>query len=164
MKQGVFIAVLLSTVLFCSGCTDNSAETTALAEVAKITEATTLVETTKLAKSGNAIAQSRLGNMYAKGSEVPQDFAVATQWFIKAAKQGNAEAQYFLGVIYSGGFVAPPDYVDGYVWFCLAAKSGFENSSEDCDVIANKLSAEELVAAKLREAKLFEEIQQRKME
>ena len=163
MKKIAFCAVILSTILICIGCTDKGDERATVVESpnTKVTGTNALAEITKLAESGDAVAQSRLGNIYAEGSEVPQDFALATQWFNKAAEQGDPEAQYYLGVIYSGGFVAPPDYFEGYVWFCLAAKSGFETAGEDCEAIASELSPEELVAAKSREAKLLEEIQQR---
>jgi TPR repeat protein len=164
MKQLALIVTLLSIVLLCIGCTDNSAETTALAEATIPAEVTPLNvnEATILAESGNAMAQFRLGNIYAEGAEVPQDFTEATRWFSKAAEQGYAEAQYNLGVIYSRGFAAPPNYVEGYIWFCLAAKSGFEAATEDCEALVKELSSEELVAAKIREAELSEAIQQRK--
>ena len=41
-------------------------------------------------RAGNAVAQARLGWMYEKGEGVPQDYAQAAAWYLKAAEQGNA--------------------------------------------------------------------------
>jgi TPR repeat protein len=45
------------------------------------------------ATKGDAVAQSHLGFMYARGHGVPQDIPLGTQWFRKAAAQGDAFAK-----------------------------------------------------------------------
>lgn len=153
MKRLALIAALLATVFMYAGCTDEVTETPVL------TETTVLDKTKALAETGDAAAQFKLGNFYAEGKLVPNDFAEATLWYRKAAAQGYAEAMYSLGVIYSGGFSVPVDFAEAYVWYCLAAKSGFETASEDCDNWASDLSPEELVVANNRIDELLAEIQ-----
>ncbi|MFN2109311.1 MAG: tetratricopeptide repeat protein, partial [Anaerolineae bacterium] len=54
----------------------------------------------KLAESGDAKAQSILGQMYATGDGVPENAAKAAEWFEKAAAQGDVEEQTVLGMMY----------------------------------------------------------------
>jgi TPR repeat protein len=55
------------------------------------------------AVDGDAIAQDRLGIMYAKGIGVPQNFVRAEKWFIKSANQRFPDALYNLYVLYKVG-------------------------------------------------------------
>ena len=55
------------------------------------------------AVDGDAIAQDRLGIMYAKGVGVPQNFVRAEKWFIKAANQRYPDALFNLSVLYRVG-------------------------------------------------------------
>ena len=50
-----------------------------------------------LAENGDAVAQFKLGAMYDRGENVPQNFAEAEKWYRAAAEQGHAEAQLALG-------------------------------------------------------------------
>jgi len=52
---------------------------------------------------------------------------------------------------------------ESYVWLNLAAKAGNKNLAIKRDRAAEKLTTEELDLAQQRAAKLFEEIQQNKM-
>ena len=45
-----------------------------------------------VAEQGDADAQLRLGEMYVRGEDVPQDYAKAAHWFRRAAEQGHATA------------------------------------------------------------------------
>lgn len=55
------------------------------------------------AVDGDAIAQDRLGIMYAKGIGVPQNFVRAEKWFVKAANQRYPDALFNLSVLYRVG-------------------------------------------------------------
>ena len=48
------------------------------------------------AEEGDAFSQYFLGDMYADGDGVPQDYAEAVRWFRLAAEQGNVDAQSIL--------------------------------------------------------------------
>lgn len=147
MKRIILIAVL-AMAIFSAGCSE------------EVTEAQMLAGIQESAESGEATAQFMLGNIYAEGKLVANDFPEAAKWFRKAAGQGHAQAQYALGIIYSGGHIEPLDLAEGYVWFCLAAKSGIEIANEDCDILSAELSPEELETAQTRIDELFSEIQQ----
>jgi uncharacterized protein len=83
-----------------------------------------------LANQGNAEAQHGLGNMYANGDGVPQDYGEAVKWDRKAADQGNAGAQNALGDWYEYGWGAtwgiPKDKVEAVEWYRRAAAQGNE--------------------------------------
>jgi TPR repeat protein len=88
---------------------------------------------------------------------VGTDFEKASKWFRKSADQGHAQAQYALGIIFSGGRMGAVDVAEGYVWFCLAEKSGFAIAAEDCKILEDELSPEELAAAQTRMNELLAE-------
>jgi TPR repeat protein len=55
------------------------------------------------AVDGDAIAQDRLGIMYAKGIGVPQNYVRAEKWFIKSANQRFPDALFNLYILYRVG-------------------------------------------------------------
>ena len=57
----------------------------------------------KAADQGDAVAEFLLGNQYAIGKGVPQDYSEAMIWFRKAAEQGHPRAMLDLGVMYAEG-------------------------------------------------------------
>ena len=63
----------------------------------------------KAAEQGDAEAQCNLGELYANGTGVPQDYAQAVAWYREAAEGGNAQAQYNLGQLYANGTGVPQD-------------------------------------------------------
>ena len=92
-----------------------------------------------------ADAQSALGEAYAYGKGVPQDYAQAAAWYRKAADLGDADAQRELGDLYDhggimkmvdapgvgkrlvkddGGGAFPKDFALAANWFRKAAEQG----------------------------------------
>ena len=53
--------------------------------------ATAFEEMLPIAEQGHASAQFNLGNRYANGEGVPQDYAVAMKWYRLAAEQGPVQ-------------------------------------------------------------------------
>ena len=51
------------------------------------------------AERGDAVAQMRLGLIYAKGVDTAQDYDAAAFWFKKSANQGNVDAEIFLDAL-----------------------------------------------------------------
>ncbi len=93
-----------------------------------------------LAEGGLPEAQLNLGLLYEKGQGVPQDYAEALKWnlkaaeqgnakalkwYRKAAEQGNAEAQFHLGLMYDERRGVPQNYVEAVKWYREAAEQGF---------------------------------------
>lgn len=79
---------------------------------------------TALAAQGNAAAQNNLGVMYADGTVVARDDAVAVSWYRKAAERGNADAQYNLGLAYNNGQGVSRDTAAAASWYRKAADQG----------------------------------------
>ena len=85
---------------------------------------TTHLTTREKAEKGNATAQVYLGEMYANGEGVPQDYAEAVRWYRKSADQGNATAQFYLGYMYANGQGVTEDYSEAMRWYRKAADQG----------------------------------------
>jgi hypothetical protein len=85
---------------------------------------TALTGFSKLAKQGNAEAQSSLGYLYARGYGVAKNDREAAKWYRLAAEQGNSMAQSNLGSMYSDGEGVPQDYTEAFKWYDLAARQG----------------------------------------
>lgn len=78
-----------------------------------------------LAESGDARAQSTVGQLYYLGGHgVQRDDAKAVKWFRLGAEQGNAVAEFSLGVMYAEGRAVPQDNVEAEKWYRLAADQG----------------------------------------
>ena len=88
------------------------------------TKAQTSTSLIKAAELGDAVAQFRLGWMYANGKGVPQDDKEAVKWYQKSAEQGFSKAQYNLGLMYNKGKGVPRDYKEAVKWHRKAAEQG----------------------------------------
>ena len=76
-----------------------------------------------LAKHGDALAQFKLGVMYADGKGVKQNLKAAQDWYTKSADQGFVDAQYNLGLaFYKGDFIAGRTF--GPKYMSMAANQG----------------------------------------
>lgn len=81
------------------------------------------------AKNGDAIAQYRLGVLYALGQGVKQDYEHAALLFKTSAENGVAEAQYNIGVMYGNGLGIGRDPVQAAQWYRKAATQGNANAA-----------------------------------
>ena len=85
-----------------------------------------------LANTGNAWAQTNLGNLYQRGQGVTLNEAI--KWYRLAAEQGNVEAQTNLGRLFSAGLIFPkhytdaPNYKEAVPWLRVAAEHGIINA------------------------------------
>jgi TPR repeat protein len=77
-----------------------------------------------MADTGNARAQTRLGDAYLDGRGLPRDDAAAGAWYEKAALQGDTNAQVKLAALYASGNGALRNINLAYVWFGTAARLG----------------------------------------
>ena len=109
--------------------------------------ATTLRECSPLAEQGQANAQYTLGWMYRKGQGVPQDDEQAVKWYRLSAEQGHAKAQSNLGVMYQDGLGVLQDYLRAHMWYNIAATSGNEPAQKNRDIIAEKMTTEQISRA-----------------
>ena len=58
---------------------------------------------------------------YDLGRGVPQNYATAAVWYLRAAEQGLHEAQADLGTMYASGRGVPLDYALAIKWWNRAA-------------------------------------------
>lgn len=77
-----------------------------------------------LALNGDADAQFRLGDMYAKGEGVTQDFKQAFDWFLKAASHDEPRAQLAVAEAYEQGHGVTQDSKRAATWYLMAAEHG----------------------------------------
>ena len=76
------------------------------------------------AELGNAGSQSNLGDYFAKGGGVAQDYAEAVRFYKMAADQGLATAQLNLGQLYMLGGGVAQDFAEATRWCERAAAEG----------------------------------------
>jgi hypothetical protein len=128
----------------------------------------------KAAEQGHANAQLLLGMCYAEGRGVVKEEAEAVKWYRKSAKQGISDAQCYLGMCYIEGQGASKDYVEAYAYLKIASNS-CRNVSDDIskgnnpgiaiyeiiegiDLLAKKMTPEEVAAAQKRTMELQKEL------
>lgn len=76
------------------------------------------------AKSGDAAAQNRLGEMYEFGYGVSRDANQALSWYQQAADQGLVVAQHNIGRAYNFGTGVKQDFSQAESWYRKAAEQG----------------------------------------
>jgi uncharacterized protein len=107
-----------------------------------------------LAEQGDAVAQYKLGEMYATGKGVRQDYAEAAKLYRLSAEQGDPDGQELLGLLYDVGAGVPRDYVQAHMWLNLAASrylasevTKLEVAVETRDLVASKMTPEQIAEA-----------------
>ncbi|WP_051497849.1 tetratricopeptide repeat protein [Candidatus Contendibacter odensensis] len=100
-----------------------------------------------LAEKGFAFAQFNLGVLYDQGNGVPQDNALAMQWYQKAAEQGLSQAQVNLAIMYREGQGMPVNLTRAYFWFELADAQGDSQAPEAKRELAEKLTPAQVTEA-----------------
>lgn len=78
----------------------------------------------KLAKLGDARAQTSLGLMYARGYGVEKNLRMAHRYWSFAAAQNDPGAQFNLGLTYSRGDGVAQDFERAFQWYTKAANRG----------------------------------------
>jgi TPR repeat protein len=78
----------------------------------------------RLAKAGDARAQTSIGLMYARGYGVSKNMTEAHRWWNFAAIQNDPGAQYNLGMTYLSGEGVAVDYDRAARWFREASRRG----------------------------------------
>lgn len=109
------------------------------------------------ARTGDSVAQYKLGYDYYLGRGIAQDYAQAAIWWKKAAEQGYPQAQNNIGVLYNSGKGVPQSFSEAYFWQNLAAarvngslQAQFAKNRDDS---AAKLSIWERLRVQKRAAK-----------
>jgi TPR repeat protein len=91
----------------------------------------------------NAQAQYVLGTIYWRKNDNAEMFKL----FLRSAEHGYGYAQDNLGDMYGSGVGVPVDNVQAYFWHDRAAAQGVQNAAEKRDLIAKKLTPDEIAQA-----------------
>ncbi len=83
--------------------------------------ATALAVWLEPAKSGDAQAQTYVGEIFEKGLGLAPDYEAAATWYRRAADQGHAPAQINLGQLYELGRGVPRDPAQAIAWYRRAS-------------------------------------------
>ena len=142
----IFTLFLIVSVVACSQDSDS--------ELKKAWEAyergyyeTAFSQYWRLAEQGDATAQFNLGNMYANGQGVAQNYQEAVKWYRLAAEQGDADAQFNLGVMYANGRGVTQDDRIAHMWFNLLASFGNKDGANARDRIAARMTSNQVSEA-----------------
>ena len=120
------------------------------------------------AVTGDADAQSGLGQMYYLGFGVPKDNNEAERWLLKSAHQGNAAAQYTLGMMHAAGELTPSSWnghapegdVAACAWLILSGLSGYAEAHSARDQISAKMTPEQIAEAQELSKELLKQIEE----
>jgi hypothetical protein len=95
----------------------------------------------ELADHGDVNAQWQLAIRYRHGDGVPQDDALAVQWFERAAEQGSVAAQGALGAYYWRGWRGTAeDLPKAYFWSTVAMSQGDEVSKSRIEALTSRMT------------------------
>jgi hypothetical protein len=97
----------------------------------KAQPAVDLIATKAKAEQGDAAAQNILGDLWAHGKGVPQDYAQAAKWYRRSADQGFALAQCNLAALYAAGAGVKSDSTEAVRWYRKAADQGSADGQYD---------------------------------
>lgn len=76
------------------------------------------------AKNGDDRAMVILGKIHENGMDTPQDFAKASEWYVKAVAKDNAEAMCLLASLCESGVLGAPDDAAAVELLGIAAEKG----------------------------------------
>jgi hypothetical protein len=103
------------------------------------------------ADTNMAETQLVLGNCYAAGDGVPQDYVEAVKWYRKAAERNDEQAQFNLGTCYHFGTGVEKDILVAVKWYRKAAEGGDVNAQSNlgtCYATGDGVSQDEVEAYK----------------
>jgi hypothetical protein len=99
------------------------------------------------AERGHTRAMLRLGLVYRKGIEAPQNYALAAKWIEKSARLGEPQAMLELGRLHREGVGLPMDLVKAYIWLNRAAAARDTEAPRERGEVARHLTPTELQQA-----------------
>ena len=68
--------------------------------------------------------------MYEQGLGVPQSYASAMKWYLRAARQGRAEAEYKVGYLYEKGLGTAKSRDDAMTWYQKSSAHGYPDATD----------------------------------
>jgi len=96
------------------------------------------------AKSGDAEAQTYVGEIYEKGLGLTPDYAVAAIWYRRAAEQDFTRAQINLGNLYEKGLGVTNNPIEALNWYRRASGLNSDHLQYASTIVANNVLQREL--------------------
>jgi uncharacterized protein len=109
------------------------------------------------AEQGLAQAQNNLAGIYHRGRGVPRDDAKAIEWLLKASNQNLSESQLALGSMYANGVGVKQSPIIAYAIYLVVAAKDKLIAQFYISQVTNKMSSEELSAAKRLSGAMLQE-------
>jgi TPR repeat protein len=98
----------------------------------------------KYADEGNAEAQFELGNLYAEGELLEQDWQKAAMWWMNAAERDHHLAQLKIGQLFLAGRGVKRDKKGAFKYLFLACYAKVPGADEAMDQLSGQFAADEL--------------------
>ena len=108
------------------------------------------------AEANHLPAQTELARMYRNGDGVEQDFEKMMNWYSRAAELGDVGAQLFVADGYAYGYGVQADLVEAYKWYEIAIQYWGALAVRAREVIAERMTDEEIAEAVRRAGEWLE--------
>ncbi len=105
----------------------------------------------RAALQGDIDAAALVGDLYARGGDLPPNFAEAGMWYRRAAEGGHRAAARALGLMHLNGNGIPKDPEEAARWFRISAEGGDVTSRYDLATLALQREAAPEEAQRTRE-------------
>lgn len=119
----------------------------------------------RAAEQENRDAYWKVASSYEQGQGVAQNGEEALKWYLKDAgiehhgKYGSGHAQFCLGIMYAAGQAIGQDLVQAYKWLNLAAANRKEEAAEGRDLLAQKMTREQVAEAQRRTTDFLRQVE-----
>ena len=90
------------------------------------------------------------------------DYQKAFRLWEPLAEQGHAKAQFHLSLMYYKGAGVLRDFVTAYAWVNLAAYNGADNGSKGREMVARRMTPEQIAEAQKLSKELLKKIEANK--
>lgn len=99
---------------------------------------------TELEVLGHVDAMNNLATMYQTGAGIPRNYVKAAELYLSAAKAGHIDAAFNYSTLARLGIGTYKNLAESYAWAVIAARHGASDLVAYRDVLATKISPEEL--------------------
>ena len=96
------------------------------------------------------------------GEAKPEDETKALEWNFKSAQSRHIESPNYIGILYENGDGKPEDDIAAYAWWLIGINRGDEAPRNNMELLAEKLTPEQLTKAKELAVKLEGEMEAQK--
>lgn len=115
---------------------------------------------TELEELGHVDATNNLATMYQTGTGIPRDYVKSAELYLSAAKAGHIDAAFNYSTLSRLGIGTHKNMAESYAWAVVAARHGASDLVAYRDVLATKISPEELMTGSEMAEKFLDDFAQ----